>query len=465
MSSPGLVEETIGGAPYDVTVAGYDVPPDALGPLSITRGRRRSDQRPEPASCSFVIATERVEQLPIVGDTVTIDLSPAALAYLGLLAGDPAVPRFRGRVSDLLAVSTGKVTGPARVQVIAVGPRARAVRTPVGVASYPAELDGARAVRIVTEAIAVDPSLVAGLSDPGTWTVQARTGEETDAGTLLDRLAVSSGGELVETRAGELEWHDADHRRNLAPVLTLTPDNVLAESAEAAQGLAGVLNVATLQYGTVGASVLVEDAESSDPITGIGPVAQSLETDLPDSSSATARGEELVGRYGTPRWRLERLAVELCRTVDAGLAADLLGLEFGQLLRVEGFPTTGPFPAARLFLEGGTEQATRDAWRYALAVSDYALTGSAPRWSDLGNQTTLRYRSRFFGRREFLFPVAVAGTGPTWADLATNEPELTWLGAYGWDVDSATADRWADQPADRSWVETDPTTWAAYTGA
>lgn len=460
----GLVEKVLGGAPYTVRVAGLTVPADALALVSITRGRARPDQRPDAPSCTLVIGTERVTQLPVVGDTVEVDLSAEARAYLGAMAaGAAGVKRFRGKVTDAQAASTGTASGPARITVVATGGRARLLPLKVGAGAWPAEDDGDRAARIVGEAIAQDASLVGGVHDAGTVTVLARDAGASDAGALLDELAISSGGELVEQRDGSLVWHDADHRRNLAAVLTLGAGNVLSDSAQATQQLAGLLNDLTLTYGVAGAgSVRVIDTASADPVTGVGPVPLSLTTILPDVDAATTRANDLVGRYSLPRWRMEKLTVELLRTVSAALATALAGLDFGQLVTVQGFPATGPFQAADLFVEGQSEQATRNAWTLALNVSDKGYTGGAPRWADLGAQTTLRFRTQR-DRHQRWWEVTPA-TGPSWADLAANEPELTWLGAAGWDVTSGITDRWLDQPADLSWTDTDPTTWAAYTG-
>jgi hypothetical protein len=458
----GQVEDALGGEPYVVTFGGYTVPAGALALVSITRGRKRPDTRPDAAQLVLLLASERLAQLPITGDQVTVDLSPAARTYLGIGAGHDAVKRFRGRVTDLTATATGSVTGPARVQVVAVGPRARAAQLPIAAGAAPAELDGTRATRYLADVSAQDASITVGVVDVGTRTVAARVGAVSDAGPLLDELAVSSGGELVEQRDGTLAWHDADHRRNLAPVLTLLPQHVLTDSAQAAQGIAGLLNDLTLSYDG-GGSVQVVDTVSADPVTGYGRAQLSLSSTLPDADAATSRAADLVGRYSVPRWRLERLTVELLRTVDATLATSVLGASFGQLIRVLGFPSTGPFPAGRLFIEGGQEAATRDSWSLSLAVSDYALTGGSPLWADLGALTTtyLTWDHRHRAPRIGTTP----GTGPSWADLASTDPDLTWLGAAGWDVDGGTADRWLDQPADRSWTDTDPTTWAAYTGA
>jgi len=458
--STGQVEDTLGGSPYVVTYGGYTAPPDAYALASITRGRKRPDARPDAATCVLVLASERLTQLPVTGDQVTVDLGPAARTYLGIAADHPAVPRFRGRITDLSATATGSVTGPARLQVIATGPRARLAQLRIGGVLAPAELDGARAARQLEDAAAVDPSLVIDVSDPGTVTVAARPGNTVTAGFLFDELAVSSGGELVEQRDGSLVWHDAEHRRNLVPVITtLRPEHVLTDSAKGAQGIAGLLNDLKLTY--EGGSVQVVDPASADPVDGYGQAQLELATTLTNAADATTRASDLVGRWSVPRWRLEQLTVELLRTVPADLAADLVTLDFGQLVAVQGFPSSGPFTAAQLFVEGGTEQLSRSGWTLALAVSDYALTGAAPRWGDLATQTALRYRQP---RGDSSWWEVTPPAGPTWADLAANEPDLTWLAAAGWDVLDAAAARWLDQPGDRSWADTDPTTWADYVG-
>lgn len=458
----GPVEEALGAPPYVLTIAGNEVPGEAFAALRIRAGRARPDQRPDAARLSVVLATERLDTLPVTGDEVGVEFSAAALTYLGLLDTDPEAVRFTGRVSDLRARATGAVNGPARIELVAVGPRARVVRSTVGGGDYPAELDGARAVRILADAVAEDATLTTAAGDAGTVTVGARLGEAVEAGTLFDRLTVSSGGELVERRDGKLTWHDNDHRHNLAPVLTLGPANVLNESAEAEQGLGGLLNDATVVYGTIGQSEQVVDEISVDPATGYGRMAQTFESDLITATAASSRAFELVGRYSRPRWTLDRLAVDLLRTVDDTLAAALLSAEFGELLRVEGFPLTGPFTSARLFVEGWEESATRDAWRLALSVSEFELTGGSARWADFGGMTK-RYIVRKWHERITLASVYIAG-GPTWAELATTDPDRSWLGAVGWDVDSGQTDRWADQPSDISWAEEGAVTWAAFTG-
>lgn len=306
--------------------------------------------------------------------------------------------RFIGKVTDAAAVSTAP-GNPDRVTITAAGTRARLAQIDVGDTPWPAELDGARAGRILAAALLVDPSL-ATTADAGLVTVMARDVDRQKAGQLLDQLAVSSGGELAELRDGTLAWQDAGHRRALSPTVTLTPDDVIAPVGWEQQ-LGGLLNDLTIGYGpNPQGTVRVVDTIAA----ATWPAPQSLGSELPDAAAAQARANDLVGRFARPRWRLPGLAIDLLRTTTAARAGALLALDFGQLLTLAGFPTSGPFAAGDLFVEGATEQLTRSAWRLSLAVSDYRATGPATRWIDVD-------------------------PGISWAEVPA---DLSWLGAVAW---------------------------------
>jgi hypothetical protein len=132
--------------------------------------------------------------------------------------------------------------------------------------------------------------------------------------------------------------------------------------------------------------------------------------------------------------------------VTPAQAAALAGLEIGTLLAVTGLPNAGPFTAARLYVEGWAEEWTADGWALDLDVTEYALTGPAVRWVDIGQQLTWR-------------PVFTRGLVPN--TLLAPPYQLTWLQALGWSPPPFDAGRWADQPADLQWQDVDTeTTWA-----
>lgn len=339
-------------------------------------------------------------------------------------------PRFVGQVTDVAAApGVAGVTGPALVSVVAAGSLARLGRLVVGDTPWPAERDGARAARILALA-AANAGVTVGPVDVGTVDVLGRDVDAQPALELLTELAGQAGSLLVQRRDGTLEWHDANHRRGTPAVLAgLAAANILTGSRWE-QTLAGAVNDLTVGYGTGDpqATVRVQDAPS---VAAYGRLAGSTGTALATLTDATVRAGDVVGRRSRPRWRVDGLTVELLRTVSPSQAASLAGAEVGSLLTLTGLPETGPFSAARMFVEGWSEEIAPDGWTLALDVTEYGLTGPSPRWVDV--------------------PATVK-----WSGVPAS---TTWLAAVSWYAGDANAGRYVDRPASRRWSQ-ESATWA-----
>lgn len=446
---PGLVEQAIGAGPVTVTVNGHVLPAAAVGPLTITRGRTQPDQRPDASTLTVTLSTDHLVELPRLGDPVAVDLSAAAETYFAAPAS--AVPRFRGSVTDLAARPVDAVTGEARLTLVAAGNRATLAGIDVGTDPWPAELDGARADRVLTAAAADNPAIDVAFVDVGTLTVAGRDPAKVKAGQLLDDLAVSTGGELVERRDGRLAWHDAAHRDSTPVAVTLAAADVIAD-AMWRQNLSGLLNDLTLTYAAGTVTVTDTTAIAETKMRG----QQDITTDLAGETDALTRATDLVGRYGWPRWRLDVLPVDLLRTVDPAQGAALLALDFADLLEVVGFPTTGPFVEAQLWVEGSTEEITRHGWRLSLNVAEFGLTATPPRWADVPGAGAPEFRLWNTRTRTWQ---TIPADGLRWVDV---DLELTWLAAVSWQLPQVSIDRWIDQPGNHHW-NTDPVvTWATF---
>jgi hypothetical protein len=420
-----LLDRHVGPDALDVQLAGAAVDPAKLGPVTIRHGRVDVDTQPSAATATLSILAGALDSPPVVGDDLVVDLGADAIAVFG--AGVDAVRRFTGKVTDARARLDGR--GRAVYAITAAGMRARLGRAFVGDTPWPAELDGARAARILA---LVDDLVDVGLSlDPGTVQVVARDVDRQAALQLLDDLATDTNAMLVEYRNGTLDWHDADHRRGTTAAASLDASQVLSP-AEWAQTLSGMVNDLTVAYGSAEpkAEVRLTDADS---IATFGPFTSRIDTQLDDAAAAESFGNLIVARRGRPWWRLDRLDVDLTRSVTPIQAAALLALEQADRLDVTGFPAAGPFVTSRLWVEGWTETITAKAWRLALNVADYTVTGAPVRWVDV--------------------PDHVTG-----ADV---DPDLTWLRSASWWPGDVDLGRWVDFPSDYTWQDVDPlTTWA-----
>lgn len=426
------LDRRVGAQALIVTVGGTVRQLSTIGPVTIRHGRQDVDSQPSASTCSLAILAGHGDQPPSIGDEVTVELGPDAVDLFGMDATAEAAARWRfvGTVTDPRAKLDGK--GRAVYAVTAASRRAKLGRAYIGDSPWPAELDGARAVRIFD--LVDDLVDVVATPDPGTVEVVARDVDRQPALALLDDLAIDTAAVLVELRDGQLDWHDAEHRRDAVPVLTLDASQVLSP-AEWAQTQSGMVNDLTVEYGSAEpkATVRIVNEASVDVVDGYGPFAAKLDTQLSQLVDAEAFARLTIARRSRPWWRLDRLDVDLLRTVSPSLAAQLLALNFGDLVAVTGFPSSGPFTTTRLWTEGWTETITAKAWRLALNVSEYATTVAATRWVDV----------------------------PTWISWPDVDGSLTWYDAASWDPGLEDLGRWTDYPVDVAWtdLDADPTTW------
>lgn len=422
-----LLDAEVGPDALVVTVAGTPLSLEHVGPITIRHGRPQLDTLPVASVCSLTCHASELPALPVIGDLVTVELGPDALAHFGLAgdAADAARWRFRGTVTDP-ATQLAQTTRPGVVSLTAVSRRSRLGTVPVGDAPWPLERDGDRAAHILA---ALPAGLVTvGDVDPGTVDVLARDVDRQMAGPLLDQLALDTGGVLAQLRDGTLEWHDAEHRRGSVASVTFDASDLMAP-ATWAQHLGGTVNDLTVGYGPEPqATVRIVDSLSADPVDGIGPMADSIGTQLATLADATSMANLTVGRRSVPRYVLDALTVDLLRTLVPATAAALLQLEFGALLALTGMPAGGPLSTGRLWLEGWTETITRTSWRSVLLVSAYGQSGPPVRWVDV--------------------PIS-----QSWAAV---DPGLSWLGATSWDLPSLSLGRWVDMAASVEWADLVP---------
>lgn len=438
---PGLLAEHLGAAAVTVHLGGVELGMDAVGPISISHGRRDVDEQPQAAVCSLGLRSTALPALPEIGDFLAVELGADALAALPLSSTDAdlARHRFLGTVTDVAFEPRNSAHGPGTVRVTATSLRARLGRHSVGAEPWPAETDGERAGRILALA-APAVGLTVGLVDPGTVTVAARDVDDQPALQLLDELAAGTAALLVDRRDGSLEWHDAEHRRGATPVADLDASQVLTETVPK-QRLAGLVNDLTVTW--TGGSTRLVDTDSADPITGYGPFRSTLQTPITDQAQAESLALLTIGRKARPWWDIgDGLAVELLRSVDLETAAGLLTAEVGDVLRISGFPADGPFELRLLAVEGWQEVITRHAWRVDYAVSDLELTGPAARWVDVRPDALT-----WFG-----WDGAYPDAG-RWLDTVGYRPVY---GAGLW-VDLPARDRWATHTPDTTWADA-PTT-------
>lgn len=403
---------------------------NALVGYTVTAGRGDVDEHVQATTCAATLARELLTAVPEVGAGVQLAVTAAAGDALGLAAS--ARPRFTGEVVGRSLDDDG------RLVLQLVGRRSRLGRLYVGDTPWAQETAGVRVQRILDLARAQLPALQLGTVDADAVQVIPRDVDRQPALALLDELAETTTGQLVELRDGTLTWHDAEHRRNPAVLVELVAGRQIVAGLRWESGLAGMVNDLTLAYGLTPAEGEQPTVRQVDDVSvaAVGVVAASESTLLADKSTAEDRARLIVGRRSTASWSSPALTVELLRSVDRAQLAGLLRLEHGNVLRATGLPAMSPFTTSELVVEGYTETLTRDAWLLDLAVAGLGIAGAPLQWQET--------------------PAAITWAGVTPAGM-------TWLQAAQWQPYRGESGRWHDVAATLRWSAVPAsTTWANY---
>jgi hypothetical protein len=418
--------------------------PEGAGPVdlsclvdrvSIHHGREDSDSQPEANTATLDLSLDTSDPatpfppLEVGGRiqvTTTVPVTPGAVTSL----------RFDGRISDISQGWTD--AGPdtpdrAACQVIAVGPLADLGRRVVGDAPWPQQLDGARIAAVMAAAgVTLDPAT----SDPGTVAVLARDVDSQPSLDVAQQTAVDAGGVIWSTRAAEIRYADANHRRGTVARLTLDACDVLVTPTWS-RTTEGLVNDVSIGYGPTpeGGEQPRFLGDRPDSKTRFGVWAYTTATTLAAAADAAALGTMLLTRNSAPVWVLSSLPVDV-GALDSDQTVTLLDLDMHDLLHLVGLPAAGAVPTSTyLWVEGWQETLAWGVHDFDAVVSGYCRTAPAPRWNDVA-------------------------------------PAMTWdtAGALTWDGAACFGPlpdlgRWDDVPATTRWDQVPPaTTRDTYTG-
>jgi hypothetical protein len=400
--------------------------------VAIRHGRDDTNTQPEPNSATVDISLD-----------TDIDPYPPGLDVGGMIhvtttiPGHPAFVRFHGKITDVTQSweeNAGTETPSRQIaQVIAVGPLADIGRRIVGDTPWAQQLDGARVAAVMAAAgVILDPLF----SDPGTVQIIARDVDSQPALDVAQQTAQDAGGTVWATRAGEIRYADAEHRRGTTAALSLDACDVLV-SPKWSRTTAGLVNKVSIGYGVTadGSEQPRYVAQRDDSIGAYGRYEFETATQLAALADATAMGQLLLTANRVPVWIMSSLPVD----VD-GLSVDdyaaLLGLEMHSLIALTGLPAANGAPtSAYLWVEGYTENLENGVHELELAVSGYCRTAPPPHWDNV-------------------------------------PPDKTWdtIGAMTWDDASCLGltpnlGRWNDVPASTRWDQLPPAaTWDTWEG-
>jgi hypothetical protein len=417
------------GGLHTVVVGGVDVS-CLVDSVSINHGRDDSTAQPEASSATLELSG--INYWAPLPDSV--EIGAAVEVTTSTSTPTPSV-RFVGTVTDLLLgwEDAGADTPDAGVgKIVAVSSLGDLGRRVVGDVPWPQELDGARVSRVMAAAgVTLDPLT----SDPGTVQVLARDVDSASALDVAQETAVSAGGVLWQTKAGEIRYADSDHRRGIFPFLALDACDLLV-SPTWRRNLDGLINSVSIGYGVAvgGGEQPRWTGTAAGSIATWGTYAYATTTTLAELADAQAMGTALLARNSEPVWVMAALPVDT-EGLDVYRYDRLLELDMHSLLTLSGLPAIGTAPVtANLWVEGWKETLTWGGHEMDVVVSGYARSAAPATWDDMA-------------------------AAWTWDTLPA---DLTWNSAAGL-APPADMGRWTDQPASLRWDQVPPaTTWDTY---
>lgn len=425
---------TVTVAPVDDQAVNQDAAVDMsclVDQVTIRHGREDTTEQPSASSATIDVSLDTdVDELPEVlevGAVITVTTE---------LAGSTST-RFAGRITDISLgwADAGEDTpDQPELQVIATGVLAELGRRVVGDTPWPQQLDGARVAAVMAAAgIDLDPLY----SDPGTVQVLARDVDSQPALEVAQATAGDAGGLVWSTRAGQVRYADADHRRGTTAGLSLDACDILVTPTWS-RTTEGLINTVSIGYGPT-----PEEGEQprwtgrrDDSIDAFGRFEFTTATELAEEADAAAMGTLLLTRNRVPVWVMSNLPVDVDALDQADTLA-LLGLDVGDLVHLTGLPAAGDVPTtAYLWVEGWTETLAYGIHDLELIVSGYCRTSPPPRWNDIPPKWT-------------------------WDDV---DPGVTWDDATCFGP-LPSAGRWDDVPASTRWDRVPAaTTWDTWKG-
>jgi hypothetical protein len=244
------------------------------------------------------------------------------------------VALFSGNVEDwnfTLDISGDSLAEPSCVDALAILSRSQLSN---GTAT--GELTGTR-IDTVLDALAW-PTARRDI-DTGAATLAADVTADGDSALdYLQQVALSDPGILFVNRAGAVAFHDRTAMQDASNAVAFGGTaGIPFMTMEPVYGTDEMVNDASVIWSAGTAVGGTATAQDSASITAYGLYAQTYDTLLADATQAQDYADWIVGRYGTPKYRVDRLTVRLAGLSSTQKAA-VLGLDLGDPCTVEVTP-------------------------------------------------------------------------------------------------------------------------------
>ncbi len=301
-----------------------------------------------------------------------------------------AVSIFNGIISDIqIKLSGFGNAGSLTIYTLtAVGPLASLNKKVAGFSGFPAEFDGTRILKILTEAFLVEwddiatnltwsqlpagttwesydgvnntliANLTADIDVPGVYELSAYTGGDSNSFTLTTNAAQSGRGVLSEHGDGSLHYDDYFARVDFEQLL-LTQDDILSSGLETASQWSEIVNDVIVDYQSGKAN-----ARDETSIILYGELTGNRNTQLLNLSDAQSQAQQFLESRAYPRTYPTTFTIPLHASTVANNTRDVLAAVYC------GLPiTTNDLPA----VFGSTFQGYVEGWTWQIREKEAYL--------------------------------------------------------------------------------------------
>jgi hypothetical protein len=368
--------------------------------VSFASGRLDIDRQPTAGYCRVQIINTDGSPFTInVSETITLELKNSSGTYVTV---------FGGEVSDFsIGVRSPEETGFVTMgTVLGVGSLARLTKAVYNTALAEG-LDGAQIAAILGSALSLPwsevlPTLTwATYPATTTWANAETNVGEIDAGfytmislaaspsaksnTLADQIANSALGQIFETKSGNVDYADADHRSTylVANGYTNLDSSYAAPSTiRSTTQTSRIRNSLIYRYSTGYASTYT--ASDSNSIATYGLYERSYESNIKNSTDIDDIAARELSLRATPRGSLETITFRLDNPDMPSVLLDrLIGVFFGQPVLIQNLPSNMLDGSFGGFVENVVMNATPTFVDLTLYISATPFSLSLLQWQTI----------------------------------------------------------------------------------
>jgi hypothetical protein len=385
---------------YRVKVDGITATSATLSGLTITSGRTDIYSQPIAGYCNLTFIETAEAAIPYeINDAVTIEVQDSTGNYVNL---------FGGFITDLgITVQTsGSTATSQQIRIVAVGALARLARA-VYTGNFAHQFDGERIEELLSTVLFdqwnevpaaetwagydattqwqdAENSGLGEIDTPGDYELHSETGLNDTVYNLASRYATSGLGYLYEDAQGRIGYADSTHRSEYLATngyVDLDGNHAIGPALSIIKRAGDIRNSITIGYGTGGAEVSDEDADS---ISNYGQLANTISTTLRHQADAEAQAAFYLALRANPEFALQQITFPLGSSeIDNSDRDNLLNVFMGMALNITNLPSNMVNGEFLGFIEGWTWQAGLNRLDLTMNLSALQFSLQAFRWNSV----------------------------------------------------------------------------------